>query len=636
MKEKVKKIIKKVKTIKKNNIDIYGNNYYFMWLPFLLMDFFTFLLSLGVRYHRYLIISPMLFTFIWVFLFIQISLSLKKYIGKMFYIITNLLFMFIFLVNNIYYSLTKNFFDLNLLSSAKEGKSFVVDAIKNANIFVYILFVVIIISFVIAIIKYPVVKKNNFKKLGISLLIFVILHLLIPLTYGAPNTELKWSSWRNPRNVYMSFNDNNKSMKIAGLYEYSFRNFYITYLKPKAKEQPTDIEFLDNSYTESTNEFNKYTGIFKDKNLILIQLEGTDNWLITENDTPTMYKMMKEGINFKNHYSYYNGGGSTFNSELAVNTGFITPLSYTKNAYAFNKNSFPYSLPNMFKKEEYHSNAFHMNTGEYYSRRINYENWGYENYYSLQEIDNYKNEEYKLDTELILNKKFSELMFPSDTKFVDYIIAYSGHFPFTNKKEVCKMLYDKDREETNDTSEFKLMTEEECIRRQARETDDMVKLLVEELQEKELLDNTVIVIFTDHYLYTIEDETILERYKTTENNLINNTPWFIWSSDISSKEVKSVTSQVNILPTLLNLFGFSYNPNNYIGKDALNSNYSGIVFFSDYSWYDGNVYVEGGEVTNGKSIKEEDLINKNNLVNDLTRKNDLTLKYNYFKRSKNK
>ena len=45
--------------------------------------------------------------------------------------------------------------------------------------------------------------------------------------------------------------------------------------------------------------------------------------------------MMNNGYNFTNHYSFYTGGGSTFNSEFAVNTGFITPLSYTQNAYTF-------------------------------------------------------------------------------------------------------------------------------------------------------------------------------------------------------------------------------------------------------------------------------------------------------------
>ena len=82
---------------------------------------------------------------------------------------------------------------------------------------------------------------------------------------------------------------------------------------------------------------------------------------------------------------------------------------------------------------------------------------------------------------------------------------------------------------------------------------------------------------------------------------------------------------------MLNLFGIDYNPNNYIGQDALNNNYRKLVFFSDYSWYDGNVYVDGGVVTNNKYINQNALEEKNYNVNYLIKKNDLTLKYNYFK-----
>ena len=95
-----------------------------------------------------------------------------------------------------------------------------------------------------------------------------------------------------------------------------------------------------------------------------------------------------------------------------------------------------------------------------------------------------------------------------------------------------------------------------------------------------------------------------------------------------------VTSQLNILPTVLNLFGIEYNPNNYIGTDALDNEYEGIVFFSDYSWYDGNVYVENGEVTNNKSINNNKLEEKNFYINNITKKNDLALKFNYFKNNK--
>lgn len=96
-------------------------------------------------------------------------------------------------------------------------------------------------------------------------------------------------------------------------------------------------------------------------------------------------------------------------------------------------------------------------------------------------------------------------------------------------------------------------------------------------------------------------------------------------------DVTKVTSQLNILPTVLNLLGIKYNEKWYVGTDALAKNYSGIAIFSDLSWYDGNVYVVDGVVTNGKKISSENLEKKNNLVEYIVKKNDLVLKYNYFK-----
>jgi phosphoglycerol transferase MdoB-like AlkP superfamily enzyme len=159
----------------------------------------------------------------------------------------------------------------------------------------------------------------------------------------------------------------------------------------------------------------------------------------------------------------------------------------------------------------------------------------------------------------------------------------------------------------------------------------MVALLLDTLKERQLLDSTVIVLVTDHYLYTLEDQTILDRYKNTSNNLINHTPFVIWDSKAKKTNITEVTTQLNILPTLLNLFGVEFNKNNYIGEDALNSKYKGIAFFNDYSWYDGKVYVENGEVTNDKKISAESLLEKNEFVSYSIKKNDLTLKYNYFK-----
>lgn len=615
--------------MKKEKIIKFIKKYYYVLIlaiPFILIDLFT---RYKVEFYGLFKPVPNLFTILWIFLVLALSLFTKKRLGKIIYSILFIISLAIYLVNNIYFSMTGVFFDFSMVLLASEGSSYLLDSIKNCNSLVYLLLIPIIFSFFVSLKVFPKHEKGHYKALVISIFAFIILHSITPVFLGKANEELTWSTWRNPRNIYISFNDNNKSLKVSGLYEYTARGFYMTFLKSKQTVNEQDIAFLKEEYSkENDKKKNRYTGKQKGNNLIIVQLEGVDSWLINKNDTPTLYNMMRNSINFTNHYSYYNGGGSTFNSEFAVNTGFITPLSYTQNAYTFNKNSFPYSLAHLFKNEGYSVNAFHMNTKEFYSRGTNYKNWGYDNYYGLVDLGTYKDNSYYLDRELILNEDFNEKMF-SDKPFVDYIITYTNHMPFSSEKGNCKMLLDLDSEENENVSYD--LNEEDCARRQAKETDYMMELLLNELKTRNLYNNTTIVVLTDHYLYTLSDKTILDKYKNTSNNLINYTPFFIWNNGKDKKTVKTVTSQLNVLPTILNLFGIDYNPVNYIGSDALDNNYQKIVFFSDYSWYDGNVYVDGGIVTNKRYISEGALEDKNYYVNYLIKKNDLTLKYNYFK-----
>ena len=629
MKKQTKKTTFKAKIKKVYNIvKTFIKKYYYLLLlalPFILIDIFT---RYKVEFYGLLKLVPNLFTLLWISLIISICLFSKKKIGKIIYILFFILSLALYLVNNIYYSMTSVFFDFSMVMLAGEGSEYLLDSIKNCDLSVYLFLIPIFITFILALKIYPKEEHKSHKNILITIFIFILLHSITPSLLGKANEELTWSTWRNPRNIYNSFNDNNKAMKVSGLYEYTVRNFYIIFLKSETTNEK-DIEFLKEEYAkEKETNKNKYTGKYKDNNLIIVQLEGIDSWLINKNDTPTLYNMMKNSINFTNHYSYYNGGGSTFNSEFAVNTGFITPLSYTQNAYTFNKNSFPYSLAHLFKEQGYTVNAFHMNTKEYYSRGTNYKNWGYDNYYGLVDQNTYKDNSYYLDRELLLNEEFKEKMFGNE-KFVDYIITYTNHMPFSAEKGNCKMLLDLDSKENENISYD--LTEEDCARRQAKETDYMIELLVKELKERELFDKTTIVVLTDHYLYTLSDKTILNKYKNTSNNLINHTPFFIYTNNKDKRTIRTVTSQLNVLPTVLNLFGIDYNPNYYIGQDALSNNYQKIVFFSDYSWYDGNVYVDGGVVTNNKYINQNTLEEKNYYVNYLIKKNDLTLKYNYFK-----
>lgn len=555
--------------------------------------------------------------------------SLKGKGSKIAYWIFFIISFVLFLTNCIYYSMTSLVFGFNLLELRDEGSSYILDTILNTNPLIYVFAIALIVIGIITGKKLPVNDKYKPKRFLKVFVFFLVLHTLTPFLLGHANNNLKWNNFKNARNIYNNFSDCNKSLKISGLYEYSVRNFYFTFLKPEEEISDEDQKFLDSIYkAEDTKEENAYTGKFKGKNLIFLQLEGMDTWMLTKKTTPNLYNLRKHSIDFSNHYSIYTGGGSTFNSEFAVNTGFTTPISYIENVYSFSKNTFPYTMARLFKEQNYSVNAFHMNKGEFYSRDINYKSWGYDNYYGLQDIQKYNDERYVLDRELILNKTFYNKIFKQQGNFVNYIITYSPHTPFTTEKEVGKIL----AEEKYGKGNVPKLSEEDCAKMAASETDNMVGLLIQALKDNGLYDNTVIVAYADHYLYTLDDKSILDKYKETSNNLIDHTPFFIWSSDLGQlTSISKVNMQMDILPTVLNLFGIDYNSNNYIGHDILSNDFKGYAFFSDYSWYDGKVYVENQQITNGKKMSKDKLDTMNNLISNVIKKNDLTLKYDYFK-----
>lgn len=174
------------------------------------------------------------------------------------------------------------------------------------------------------------------------------------------------------------------------------------------------------------------------------------------------------------------------------------------------------------------------------------------------------------------------------------------------------------------------LTEYECLKIQAKETDDFINLLIQKLKENNLLENTIIALFSDHYIYTLENKDILDKYKETNNNLINHTPFMIYDGGNTKKQIKLVNSQLDILPTILNLFGIDYYPNNYLGRDILSPKYNQLVFFQDGSWYNGSTYVANGEYQSGKKISKSKIEKYNAIVKKKMLLNDAIIKSNYF------
>lgn len=596
-------------------------SYIYCFLPFVLMDLLLRITARKIVYTQAAHYAPnILFTLTWIGFLGGLSLMFKRRIGRVIYGLFFAIFAFMTLTNVVYYKMTGYFFNFNLAKSASEGSEYIMDAIKGNGLFNWIGLTLIILAGIWAIIKFPKREKNYYKGALVIIICFLAVHTAIPSLLGSGNTDLQWDSWRKPRNVYENFADSNKCMKICGIFEYTVRDFYVNFLKSDQAEDPEELKLLEQAFANKTShEANEFTGIFKGKNVIFVQLEGIDSWMLNESDTPTLYKMKEAGIDFTNHYSYYNGGGSTFNSELAVNTGYLTPISYIRNAYTFNSNDFRYSLPNVFKGLGYKALAFHKNSAEYYSRGLNYKNWGYEAYHGLQDEFKFSDKSFELDRKLI--EYYGDYYNTSD-KFMHYIITFTPHTPFVNTKGVGQLLAELNGKSGQD------MTEEEVAKMFASETDLFMEKLLEKLKETGHYEDTVIVAYADHYLYTIEDKSVLDKYKETSNNLINHTPFFIWSADIKGAKIDKINSQLDILPTVLNMFGIDYYNETYVGEDIMDASYPGYAFFTDYSWYYDGKYYEGTDKVSGdlEEIQKE--------ISEKIKKNDYTLKYDYFSRLK--
>lgn len=610
--------------------------YTILGIPFILIDYF-------IRKETqkiYLIVSQKysyIFSYTYIIFFIFSSKSLKGNIGKIYYCILFIFHFLLFLTNIIIFSFTSNFFHFKLLSYTEEGSHFVIGVILSMRIQIWIKALIILLSFILALVIFRKSNTNKFVPLIFFFIIFIFSQNYTKNLLG-PIGNKRWDDWNNPINIFNEASQPNKCMKIAGFYKYIQMDFFKTYLNFNIflrKKEKEELEFLRKIYKNlKYHPKNKYTGIFKNKNLIFIQLEGMDDWLLNKNNTPTLHSLKKNSFIFSEHYSYKINGGSTINSEFCVNTGFCNPISLTGQSYDFYKNIFN-SLPKMFKKLGYHLKSFHFNKPEFYCRDLNYLGWGYDKFLSLIKTKKYKSSSFAgLDTELIKNKIFYNEIFNTKGKFLYYIITFSIHPPYNNIHHTHHILKQKFGNKIP-----KNLKIDEVAKIQAGETDKMVKLLLEGLKKNNLYNNTIILFYADHGI--IFDRNVLSKYKQINDHRIDHTPFFIWSANMKRKIIKKASCQLDILPTVLNLFGIPFQEKTMIGRDIFDKNNSGIACFSDYSWIDGKILSNNGNIIKLKNISdyeidEKYILNKNQEVRERFMQNDLTLKYDYLKYVLNK
>ncbi len=434
------------------------------------------------------------------------------------------------------------------------------------------------------------VKEDSKSKLAIFLLIVFALsfRLVAFISLGRannnPNFENLWEENYNAKDIYKKFINPNTSMYVSGLYEYDLRAVYkyyynlITIDKDVLKEE---IDLYNSLYNKEVNP-NEYTGIFKDKNVIYVLMESIDSWIIDDTTMPTLSKIRREGLNFTNRYSPFFNGGQTINSEFAVNSGLYSITDYDT-IYDIKTVNYKYSLANMFKKAGYKVNSFHANTGTFYNRSSFHKLLGYDNHYSaldLQEEGKLNKEtNYFMDSSLISDDKLSKLIFGDKSKFLSFITTYSAHLEYSKTNKIFKTL--------DGALENTYPFEEEYIYRTlATDTDKFLEILLEKLEDYNRLDDTVIVLVSDHYSYGYSDINYVAEKKNVpyvDGRYLQNTPFIIWSKDIEHKDIDTILDTADILPTVLNMFGIKYDVNKYMGDDVFSSDHDNFVWFSDAS-----------------------------------------------------
>lgn len=387
-----------------------------------------------------------------------------------------------------------------------------------------------------------------------------------------------------------------------------------------------------NNYMDSISptKQNKYTGIFKGKNLIYIVAESFNEIGVREDLTPTLYKLVNSGFKFNNYYSSNNL--STIGGEFQALTGLYADSSIL---YTWRKglNYFPFGLANVFKGEGYNTFAYHDHFYNFQDRNKYLKALGFDNYkgcYNGLEDKIKCNIWPEYDTEMI--KATTSDYLNSTEPFMVYYMTVSGHLAYNFGGNMVAI---KNREKVNnlpysDSVKAYLATQIEL--------NDALELLIKSLEEKNKLDDTVIVLLADHYPYglTVDQINEISNYKKDGIIGVNDSNLIIWNSKLKTIEVDKVSMSIDVLPTVYNLFGIDYDSRLFAGSDILSTR-EGMAIFNERSWvtdkgkYFGssNNFVQNEEV-DGNYIKTI-----NNIMNNKISISKLIVKNNYYDYLKN-
>ena len=379
--------------------------------------------------------------------------------------------------------------------------------------------------------------------------------------------------------------------------EYNVMDIDFEELAEKDHGEYADIDRYVNSLKPSRT--NEYTGLFRGKNLIFFTAEAFSGYMIDERLTPTLYRLATKGIQFNDFYQPSIAG--TTGGEVQNLFGILAMDGGASMVDLAEHNNY-FTMGSQLDRLGYWGKAYHNNDYTFYDRDKTHDKLGYSNGYMAvgTGMEKYLSESMVSETGLDRGEIFPasdlemvrgtfEEEYGDKAPFNIYYMTFSGHSSYTIEENDMTYKHWKEVEGLPFSEPVKAYIA--CN----LELEAALTWLVDELEARQMADDTVIVISPDHYPYGLANLTedaepvyleelyghaVNTQMKMDENRLI------IWSGCLEDKEpivVNDPTFSLDILPTLSNLFGLEWDSRLLPGRDAL-SEKDPLVFNAFYDW----------------------------------------------------
>lgn len=385
------------------------------------------------------------------------------------------------------------------------------------------------------------------------------------------------------------------------------------------------IDQINENYSSTLADTSSLHGVLEGQNLIVIQCETCEDYAYSRTYTPNYYRLYDEGIHFVNFYSAAKNN-YTYDAEMKA----LTSMMYFQAdnfMYTFGENTYDNALPHVLRQFGYSANAFHDYEGVFFNRNVIYPNMGFEHFYAKESLTLDSNEYMPLDSQMF--DQMQDLIAPIQTNpFFSFIITVTPHGPHHKYREELKPYYDLlEQDPLYMDASIELLT----LMAAQMDFDKGLGILLDDLTSKNLLDNTVIMLYSDHKNYSDYEMTVANTPNSDIPFEIEKVPFLIYSKTLGSGENDTLTSQYDITPTIFDLFGISYIQFYYYGQSIfLEERKDTPIILSYTSWISHENVVQYDLIKSGNA-NPDDYLAKKQFVYETIHKYEMMFQSNYFK-----